>query len=110
MAVFPTRIMYLVISSCATRFRIPATFALVLCTVSVLLPYRDSGLRIQVKTVVPPKGFREEPNDSQYDHRVDLLGRYIAHSYVQVMNFSKYSVWETAGSAGGTGAASGMSR
>jgi hypothetical protein len=64
----------------------------------------------QVKTVVLSKGFREEPNDSQFDHRVDLLDRYIENSYVLVANLSKYSLWETPGSGGETSATSGKSR
>ncbi len=64
----------------------------------------------RVKTVVLSKGFREEPNASQYDHRLDLLDRYIENSYVLVANLSKYSLWETPGGAGETSAASGTSR
>jgi hypothetical protein len=63
-----------------------------------------------VQTVVLSKGFREEPNDSQYDHRIDLLDRHIRNSYAQVANLSKYSVWEKLNTTRGTGAAGGTGR
>lgn len=47
-----------------------------------------------VRTVILSKGFREEPNDSQYDHRIDLLDHYISNSYVQVADLGRYSLWE----------------
>jgi hypothetical protein len=47
-----------------------------------------------VQTVVLSKEFREEPNDSQYDNKVDLLDRHIRNSYAQVADLSKYSVWK----------------
>ncbi len=64
----------------------------------------------EVNTVVLSKGFREEPNNSQYDHRVDLLDRYISNSYTKVADLSKYSLWESPRAAGGVSAAGGVIR